>query len=712
MNRRTFLAAGLAAGGGLLITVRARAQSSGSAELGAFVRIDPDGTITVQAKNPEIGTGVKTSLPMIIAEELDADWRRVRVEQAPLDDRFGDQFTGGSTAVWDNWNPLRQAGAAARAMLVAAAAARWGVDPGSCRTEAGTVLHPGSGRRLGYGDVATAAAALPVPARSPLKDRSQYRIVGREIGGVDNAAIVRGAAIYGLDVRWPGMLFAAIARPPFGARLLRVDDARARAVPGVRDVVRLQGLDNPTELTDGVAVLATDTWSAFRGREQLVIDWDETVSVRESSDAIRVRCRELAGRPGTVIRSDGNVALALTGAARVIRADYEVPFLAHAPMEPVNCSAWFREDRCEIHGPMQSPGGVRGLVARVLGLPPHRIRVQMSRSGGGFGRRLMSEYGAEAALLSRASGVPVQMVRSREDDLRHDFYRPAGLHRLEAGIDGEGRLVAWSHRLANTSRYGYAGRTHPERSELYADDPPAALVPNFQLEYAHVATAIPIGAWRATLHSSNAFAVQSFLDEVAHAAGRDPLRFRLDLLGPDRDLPYRDHGGPVLNTGRIKGVLRLAAEQARWGTPLPAGTGRGIAAHFTFSSYVGVVADVRVEQGRVRVERLVAAVDCGLVVNRSGAVAQVEGAMLDALQAALYGEVTVEGGRVRQRNLGDYRLLRISEIPRLEVHFVENDYPPTGLGEPGVPPVAPAVANAVFALTGERFRTMPFRTGS
>lgn len=359
---------------------------------------------------------------------------------------------------------------------------------------------------------------------------------------------------------------------------------------------------------------------------------------------------------------------------------------------------------------MQDPDGVRQLAARVTGIPPGRVSVQMARSGGGFGRRLMSEYGAEAAFLSKAVGTPVQVVRSREDDIRHDFYRPAGLHRFQAGLGPDGRIVAWTHRLANTSRYAYArnGRP-PERSELYPDDPPAALVPNFQLEYANVPTAIATGAWRATLHSANAFAVQGFLDELAHTAGRDPLEFRLDLLGADRDLPYRDHGGPTLSTARLKSVLRLAAERAGWGGAPPAGIGRGIAGHFTFSGYVGLVAEASLAEGRVRVHRLVAAVDCGLVVNPSGATGQVEGAMLDALQAALYGEITVQRGRVTQGNLGEYRLLRMAEIPRLEVYFVSSPHPPTGLGEPAVSPVAPAIANAVFALTGQRLRSLPFR---
>lgn len=712
MERRTFLAASVTAGGAFVLSLRptyAKAQAA-AADVGPFVRIEPDGAVTIMAKNPEIGTGVKTSLPMIIAEELDVDWARVRVEQAPLDARFGDQFTGGSTGVWTNWNDLRQAGAAARAMLVAAAAARWQVNPAECETESGVVMHRASGRRLEYGPLATEAARLPVPTQVPLKERARYRIVGHPIREVDAPAIVRGGIVYGLDVRMPGMRFAAIARPPFGAKLVSFEPAPALAVPGVRQVVRINGLPNPTNLQEGVAVIADTTWAAFRGRTALRVVWDEAASRGESTTRLGERFREaLQGTGATVLRNDGDTEIAIASAARTLDAQYEVPFLAHVPMEPVNCTAWVHDGRCDIHGPMQNPEGARDLAAQLTGIPSTAVTVRMARSGGGFGRRLMSEYAGEAALLSRESGTPVQVVRSREDDLTHDFYRPAGIHHFRAGLAADGRVVAWSHHLANTSRYGYAQRRDPATSELYRDDIPAACVPNFRLAHTNILTAIPTGAWRATLHSSNAFAVQGFIDELAHLAGRSPLEFRLDLLGADRDLAYRDHGGPVLSTARLKGVLRLAAERAGWGTPITAGTGRGIAAHFTFSGYVGVVAEAAVMDGEIVVRRLVAAVDSGLIVNPSGATQQVVGGLLDGLQAALRGEINVEGGRTRERNFGDYRLLRINEVPSIEVHFIESPHPPTGLGEPGVSPVAPAIANAVFAATGQRIRRLPLR---
>jgi isoquinoline 1-oxidoreductase beta subunit len=652
---------------------------------------------------------------MIIAEELDVEWSRVRVEQAPLDMKYGDQFTGGSTGVWTNWNELRRAGAAARAMLVTAAATRWSVEPASCATDGGFVIHQASGRRLGYGALAADAARMQVPREVTLKERSRYRIVGKRIHDVDTAEIARGRVTYGLDVRFPGMKYAAVARPPFGAKVVSFDPAPALAVPGVRQVVRITGLQNPTDMQDGVAIIADNTWAAFQGRAALGVTWDESTSASETTTRLFERCREALRGPGeTVLRTDGdvNAVMAAAAAMRTLEAQYEVPFLAHVPMEPVNCTAWVHDGRCEVYGPMQNPEGARDLAAQVTGIPAAQVSVRMARSGGGFGRRLMSDYAGEAAFLSKESGTPVQVVRSREDDITHDYYRPAGIHHFRAALGADGRISAWSHHLANTSRYAYALRENPSQSELYRDDIPAACVPNFRLAHTNIQSAIPAGAWRATLHSSNAFAVQGFLDEMAHLAGRDPLEFRLELLGEDRDLRYRDHGGPVLSTARLKGVLRLAAERAGWGSPAPSGIGRGIAAHFTFSGYVGVVAEVAVVDNEIRVRKLVAAVDSGLIVNPNGAEQQVVGGLLDGVQAALRGEINVENGRTREKNFGDYRLLRINEVPTIEVHFVESPHPPTGLGEPGVSPVAPAIANAVFKATGQRLRRLPLRLSS
>ncbi|HVE78466.1 MAG TPA: molybdopterin cofactor-binding domain-containing protein [Gemmatimonadaceae bacterium] len=722
VDRRSFLKISTGATGGLLVGVALPASGRltkllGAAEppadpvaLGAFIEIAPDDTVVIWSKNPEIGQGVKTALPMLVAEELDVDWARVRVRQADLAPmRFGSQFAGGSYAVREHYLPMRRAGALAREMLLLAAAGRWGVEVTSCRTERGAVVHESSGRRATYGALAADAARLPAPPAPRLKDERDFRLIGTRVGPVDAAEIVSGAARYGLDARVPGMLFATIAKPPFGATVGRVNDAAALALPGVWRVVRVEGLPNPIHMMSGVAVVADSTWAAIRAQRALAVEWNAGVSADASSEQVMARARALVRQPGTRLRQDGDPDAAFAGAARVVEAEYEVPFLAHAPMEPVNCTAHVRADGAELWGPMQDPGGAQRLAAQVTGLPERSITVHVHRSGGGFGRRLMSDAAAEAAFLSKAVGAPVQVVWTREDDLRHDYYRPSGCHRLRAALDARGALVAWTHHLANTSRYQFARRTDPpEASELYRDDFPAWLVANFRLEHSAVTTAIPTGAWRATLHSSNAFAVQSFVDEVAHATGADPLAFRLALLGPPRDIPYADHGGPVFSTARMAGVLRLAAERAGWGSPPPAGRAHGIAGHFTFGSYAAVVAEVSADRdGRVRVHRVVAAADCGRVINRSGAEAQVEGGVLDGVGAALYGEVTVERGRVAQGSFNEYRLLRMREAPVVEPHFVDSGAPPTGLGETAVPPTAPAIANAVFALTGRRVRRLP-----
>jgi isoquinoline 1-oxidoreductase beta subunit len=710
MRRREFIQVTATAAGGLLVLGAPRAMHGlAGGTLGPFVEIGPDGSVTIAAKNPEIGQGVKTALPLIVAEELDVAWDKVRVVQADLDRRYGDQFAGGSTAVSENFNALRRAGATARHLLLAAAAARWGVDPAACRTELGAVIHDPSRRRLGYGSLAAAAARLDPPAEVPLKPRSAYRLLGTRVRATDQPAIVAGRAVYGLDVRVPGMLHASVLHPPFGHRLAALDAAAAEAVPGVRRVVRIEPLPSPLHLRQGVAVVAESTWAAIEGVRALRAAWERVAGPPVDSEAIRTAMHQAVARPGEPVRRDGDVDAALARAARVVEATYEVPLLAHVPMEPINCTADVRPGRAEVWGPMQDPDGVRDLAARVTGLPAGSITVHMTRSGGGFGRRLISDYGAEAAYLSKAVGAPVQVLWTREEDLSQDFYRPCGVHRLRAGLDSSGRLVAWDHHLANPSRYAYAENGQPPVvSELYPDDFPAGFVPDFRLAYTHIPCGIPGGAWRSTLHSSNAFAVESLVNELAHALGRDPLAYRLELLGAPRRLDYKGHGGPVFDTGRLAGVLRLVAEKAGWGSPLPAGRARGIAGHFTFGSYAAHVAELsRAPDRGFRVDRIVVAVDCGLVVNRSGAEAQVQGGVLDGLSAALYGAVTVENGRVRETNFDRYRLVRMREAPRVETWFVSSEAPPSGLGEPPVPPVAPAVASALFALTGDRPRRLP-----
>jgi isoquinoline 1-oxidoreductase beta subunit len=718
MERREFVRVSATATGGLLVaavvplTVRKAlgADRAGpGVSLGPFVEIGADGSVTIASKNPEIGQGVKTSLPLLVAEELDVPWERVHVVQADLDARYGDQFAGGSTAVSDGWEGLRRAGATARHLLIAAAAARWNVEAAGCHTEAGAVVHRASGRRASYGSLAREAARLPVPGEVPVKAREAYRLIGTRVRGVDNAAIVTGRATYGIDARVPGMLYASVVHPPFGHRIASVDDSRAHRVPGVVRIVRIDPLPSSLHLRAGVAVLAESTWAAMQGAGALEIRWEPLAGPPIDSSAVRTAMLAAVERPGEPVRQDGDVDAAFAAAARTVEATYEVPLLAHAAMEPINCLAHVRAGRAELWGPMQDPDGVRELAARVTGLDATAITVHMTRSGGGFGRRLMSDFCAEAAYLSKAARRPVQVLWTREEDLSQDFYRPCAVHRLRAAVSGEGRVIAWDQRLANPSRYAYAKADRPPvSSELYADDFPARCLDNVRVTYALIESGIPGGAWRSTLHSSNAFAVQSFVDELAHATGRDPLTFRLELLGAPRELEYGGHGGPVFDTGRLAGVLRLAAERAGWSGQLQAGRARGIAGHFTFGSYAAHVVEVsRDPGGTVRVDRFVVAVDCGQVVNLSGAEAQVQGGVLDGLSAALHGEITVEQGRVRQRNFDGYPLLRLHEAPPVEVHFVSSAAPPSGLGEPPLPPVAPALANAIFALTGTRLRRLP-----
>ena len=721
-TRRDFIRIGLGASGALLVgwtvsrsaPLRALRDASGTeppVSLGGFIEIARDGTVTIWAKNPEIGQGVMTALPMIVAEELDVPWARVRVRQADLDEaRFGDQFAGGSTSVSDNWMPLRQAGAAARALLVAAACTRWKSRPDDCTTADGHVVHR-DGRRLSYGELATAAADERVdPAMVALKPPERRSLIGTRVAVVDVAEIVTGRATYGIDVRVDGMRHASLVKPPFGKRVASVDDAEARRIPGVLRVVHIPALDDPLHRRESVAVVAESTWAAMRGARALKVGYADVEDAGpDSTNRLRAAFETALKSPGVAIRNDGDIERAMRSAVRHLDVVYEVPFLAHVPMEPMNCTAHVRADGCDIWGPLQSPGGAREYAVAATGLDPASVRVHMTRSGGGFGRRLMNDHVAEAVFLSKEVAAPVQLVWSREEDIRHDYYRPAGMHRMRGGLDATGDLVAWGHHLANTSRYAFAknGRA-PAASELYPDDFPAPLVPNCRMEHSNIDTPIGIGAWRSTLHSSNAFADECFLDELAHAAGRDPLAFRLALLEPARVLPYADHGGPRFDMGRLAGVLRLAAQRAGWGTPLPAGHARGIAARFTFGTYVADVVELaRAAGGAWRVSRIVCATDCGLVVNLSGAEAQLQGATLDGLGAALFGEITVEDGVTRQSNFDDYRLLRIGDAPAVEVHFVPSDAPPSGLGEPGVPPVAPALANALFAATGRRVRRLP-----
>lgn len=731
MSRRDFLRVTAVAGGGLLASFawpRApfAAGDDATVELGAWVRIDADGAVTLFCPVPEIGQGARTALPMILAEELCADWSRVTVEQAPTDEAYGNMAVGGSDSVHDYWEPLRTAGAAVRERLVAAAAARWGVESSACRADAGFVVHAASGRRLGYGELAADAAAREAPESPPLTDPAQFRIVGTRVPRVDVPAIVAGRAVYGIDVRVPDMRFAVIARPPVeGGTVRRFDAARAEAVPGVERVVAIEpflpGTFRYGAVRGGVAVIARDTWAALRGREALEVEWDDGANANENTDAIRARLREaVAGAPATVVREAGDATAALAGAARVVEAEYALPLISHGCLEPVNFTAHVRDDGCDLWGPTQHPRQAQILVQRVLQLPEGSVTLQSTHEGGGYGRRLAVDYALEAAFVSRAAGAPVQVVWTREDDLRHDFFRTPSAHRMRAGLDAQGRVVAWSHHLATAPLLEHImgpGRDHPEVYDMGGAADMPYDVPNVRVAYSPVAVGAQMGSWRSVAHSFNIFAVNVFVDEIAAAAGADPLALQRALIGPPRvggltlDLPDR-HGSPSWDTARLRGVLDLAAERAGWGAPLPPGRGRGIACGQFKETYYAHVAEVEVEaDGRLRVRRVVAALDCGRVVNPDGVEAQMEGGVIDGVATVLHWRATIERGRVREGNFDSYPLLRMDEAPEIETHVVASEAPPSGTGEPPYPSVAPAIVNAIFAATGTRVRRLPLENG-
>jgi len=704
VTRRGFLKSGSAAGAGLLLGFYLPSRNGVAAaepvfEPNVFLHIDTAGVVTLMAPRPELGQGVRTSLPMLIAEELEADWTKIRIEQALSDRKYGPQGVGGSGSVRGSWIPLRRAGAAAREMLIAAAAARWGVAPGECRAENGVIHHAGSGRKLGFGDVAEDAGKLEVPKEPKLKEPSEFKLLGKRTKRVDTAPKVRGVAEFGIDVRVPGMKYAALARcPVFGGTLGRFDAAKAKAVPGVRDVVRIG---------ESLAVVADNTWAAFQGRNALDIQWNEGPNAALDTAAIRRQFATDAEKGGVVWRNDGDLAAALNGPGKKLQAEYEFPFLSHAPMEPMNCTAHVKPDGVEVWVPTQVPQSNQQEVAKVTGMDPSKVRLHVTYLGGGFGRRLMDDYAVEAAQVSKAIDAPVKVMWSREDDMRHDFYRPSSLHRMRGVIGDDGQPAAFSHlvvapsigqQLFGNVRDGLDGTMASQTPYCYQ-------TPNVKLEYAMSNTAVPAGWWRAVYTTHCGFATECFVDELAHAAGKDPYEFRHALLAGDRTV---ESGRGRFSTARLRGVLELAAGKAGWGKPLAKGRSCGIACYPSFGSYTACVAEVSVEDGEVRIHRVVSAMDCGMIVNPDTIEAQMEGSVAYALSAMLKQAITIEGGRVMQSNFNDFPMLRINEMPRVEVHIVQSREAPGGAGEPGVTPVAPAVANAVFAATGRRIRRLPF----
>jgi isoquinoline 1-oxidoreductase beta subunit len=689
ISRREFLETGAAAGATLVIGFYLPALERRSPHAppagepfkpNAWIEIRPDGVVTIWTGRSEMGQGVHTAMPMIVAEELEADWTRVRVAQADADPAYGDQFTVGSRSVRSGFEPLRKAGAAAREMLIGAAALTWNVPREDCRARNGMVEHVPTGRRLGFGDLVARAATLPVPADPPLKPPSEFRILGKRMPRVDTPDKVSGKAVFGLDVRVPGMVYAAVARcPVFGGRVKTVDPAAALAVPGVQRVV---------EISSGVAVVAEQTWAALQGKKALKIEWDEGTTARWSSDGIWSAFAAAAARPGEVVRAVGDVEANLKAAARTVEAVYQAPYLAHACMEPMNCTAHVPSgaDRCEIWAPTQNPQGIQRAAARVTGLPVEAISVHVTYLGGGFGRRGgPMDYATEAVELAQKIAVPVQVVWTREDDIQNALYRPATYNVLRGGLDAQGAPVAWSHRVVGPD--GGAFLITRGADELIYP------VPHFRLERVIEDPGVPIAPWRGVGPSQNGWVIESFVDELAYSASRDPYEYRRSLVA----------GHP-----RLRGVLDLAAQRAGWGSAPSAGRSRGIALWQFGETFLSQVAEVSVaSDGTVRVHRVVCAVDCGIVVNPDTVVAQMQGSIVYGLTAALYGEITIDRGRVAQSNFNDYRMLGLAETPEIEVHLVPSEAPPGGVGEAGLPPIAPAVCNAVFAGTGKRIRRLP-----
>ncbi len=725
ISRREFVVRSAVAGAGLVIGVRltplAAAQEDSKAPkkpepnpFDAWIHVKPDGKISLVVAKSEMGQGIKTGLAMILAEEAEVDLNAVSVVQAETrPDIYPHMGTGGSGSTMESFMPLRRAGATVRELMITAAAANWNVPRAECVAKKGSVLHSKSSRKASYGELVEAAQKLPRPdpEKVPLKDASKFEVIGHPVPRVDVPSKVNGSAQFGLDVRVPEMLFAVVARcPTFGGKAAKFDAAKAKAIPGVRDVFEIPALGADKFTAGGIAVVADSTWTAMKAREALDITWDHGAAVSESSDGMKEALRAAAQKPGKRVRNDGDVDAVLSNGAKKVEAVYELPLLAHATMEPMNITVHAKGAEAEVWAPTQSPDWVQGTVANVLGIEPPKVVVHTTLMGGGFGRRYMADFPAEAAQIAKVVGKPVQLVWTREDDMTHDFYRPAACHHMRGAV-ADGRPVAWSHTLTSTSIRGYWDpKAEPSSQEVGGAEQMPYAIKNVRLEYNAVASAVPRAWWRSVENSFNGFAVESFIDELAVAAGEDPVEFRKKLLVKPANWKPKDEDD--VDPARLRGVLELAAEKAGWGKALPKGRGRGIAAFCSFGSYFAEVAEVTVKGNDFKIDRIVAAVDCGQVVNPESVRSQTEGAIIYGLSAALKNEITIKNGAVEQTNFDGYDPIRISEAPPIEVHLVKSSEGPGGMGEPGLPPLAPAIANAIFAASGQRLRRLPFQLKS
>ncbi|MDR2710170.1 MAG: molybdopterin-dependent oxidoreductase, partial [Burkholderiales bacterium] len=694
-------------------TPQAAGAASHAPAMNAFVRVAPDNTVTVYSKAPEIGQGIKTALGLIIAEELDADWSRTTVEQAPIDAKtYGYQGAGGSTTIPRAWDQLRQAGAAAKAMLIAAAAQEWKVNPAEITAKDSVLTHAASGKSATYGALAEAAAKLPPPdaATLKLKTRDQYRLLGRRHRGVDDEKIVRGAPLFGIDVRLPGMAYASFAKcPAAGGKVKSANLDEVKAQPGVMDAFIVEGTGKPTEVMPGVAIIARNTWAAFQAQDNLDVTWDETGAAKESSRDLAARAKQYAAGPfpASADRNVGDVDKAFASAAKTIEAYYEYPFVAHANMEPQNATAWWHDGIMEIWAPTQQPGGGQKLVASVLGLPEDKVLVHQTRVGNGFGRRLLNDYMCEAAAIARKVQGPVKLQWSREDDFSHDFLRPAGYHQFKGGIDAQGRLDAWQEHFITFTADGKNPAAGADYSRFLAY---ACKAPNLRRGLTLMNLKVPTGPWRAPGDNAQVFAQQGFMHELSLAAGRDHVEFLIDAAS--RDVPELAPRSKDVNfsPARAVGVIKLCAEKAGWGKSLPKGRGLGLAWCYSHAGHAAQAVELSVDANKkITIHRVVVAADIGQVVELAGAESQAQGACVDAFSVALAQQITLENGRVREQNFSAYPILRLPFAPAaIEVYFVDSGFPPTGMGEPAFPAMAPAIANAIYAATGERLRAMPF----
>src|ERR1035438_705427 len=699
ISRREFVTAGVAAGAGLVIGFylpHGGTSHQESFSPNAYLRITPDNKVTIVVARSEMGQGVRTALPMILAEELEADWKQIEIEQAGASTLYGDQTTGGSASVRTTWDPMRKAGAAVREMLISAAALTWAVPRSSCTAQNGKVVHAASKRQLSYGELADKAAPLPIPSDVTLKQSKDYKIVGQRIARVDTPSKVKGEAVFGIDFRMPGMKYAVLSRcPTIGGKIVSFDDKESRKISGVSYVGKISD--------SAVAVVADSVWGAMEGRRLLNVNWDDGPNKELNTAMVMASLKQAAAKKGASLYSVGDVSKA-TG--RKASAEYQLPFMAHAPMEPGNCTANYQGTTCELWAPTQVPQDCRDSVAQAVGLDPDQVKVNVTLMGGGFGRRLEHDYAVEAALVSKAINAPVKVIWTREDDMRFSTYRPASLHQLSATLDGSGMPVALTHRIIAPSISGQKGQPTPNGvdPDLPDEAGPVYGIPNYSVDYLMTETPVPLGWMRSVYALQAAFALESFIDELAVAAGKDPLQYRLHLLAKDQDLQYFT---TTWHTARMRGALQLAAEKSGWDKPLPAGHYRGVACFGCFGSYMAEVVEITMENDHPRVHRVVAVVDCGQVINPSILEQQIQGGIVYRSEERRGGKITIEKGRVVQGNFDDYVPLRMEETPAVEVYAVPSAEAPTGIGEPSVPPIAPALCNAIYAATKKRIRALP-----